>query len=205
MLDFQKLLFEGVVGEFAVMKMINQEPEMMRDLLLQGSVTHDNTWNWTCVEAYIQDLYDLRLIINNTEAYFPVEVKTARNGGAYDTFFVETLQIGSNTYPEFLLAEPTYICYVDTLNGEHYWYDGKKFVSKVKENIADEFIIPVGTAKGLKFPKEGKDWGFIVSYKPDFTFKQVVEENRENIRAKLNCKEKQGSQVKEVVGLPTLS
>lgn len=204
MLDFQKLLFEGAVGEFAVMKMINQEPEMMRDLLLQGSCVHKNTWDWECVEAYNEDLYDLRLIIKDTEAFFPVEVKTAKNGGRYDTFFVETLQIGSNTYPEFLSAVPTFICYVDSINGDHYWYDGEKFVSKVKENIADEFVIGIGTAKGLKFPKESKDWGYIVSYTPDFTFGDVALDYKENIRAKLNNKEKQGSQVKEVVGLPTL-
>ena len=66
-------------------------------------------------------------------------------------------------------------------------------------------VIGVGTAKGLKFPKESKDWGYIVSYTPDFTFSDVAVDYKENIRAKLNNKEKQGSQVKEVVGLPTLS
>ena len=201
MLDFNKLLFEGTLTEMSVIKMVNQEPDLMRDLLLSSR----NTWDWTCKEAEPTDPFDLRLQIGNTEAYYSVEVKSARNGGKYPTFFAETLQVGSNTYPEYLGAVPTFICYVDTINGDHYWYCGETFVEQVKANIDNAFPIAIGTAEGLKFPKEDKSWGYLCSYQPDFTLADVALEYKPQIKKRLENKDKQGSTLKAVDGLKTLS
>ncbi len=204
MLDFKKLLFEGTLTEMSVMKVINDNKETTRDFLLEGSVTHKNEWSWTCVEADRTDLFDLRLNIEDTEAHYSVEVKSAKNGGKFPTFFAETLSIGSNTYPEYLKAEPTFICYVDSISHEHFWYDGKKFVEQVKANIDNEFLNGIGTARGVKFGKQDKSWGFLGTYTPDFTWNDLVVEFGKEIRARLNDNEKQGSTVKAVSGLKTL-
>ncbi len=198
--NWNKNLFEGVVCEMAVKKVFDEDGDLMRELLM----TERDTWSWTCVDAGVDDPFDLKLVIENTEAFFSLEVKSARNGGAYENFFAETLLVASNTRPEFLAAVPHFIFYVDLLNGKHYVYDGPKFVDAVKANADTSFLNRFGTAEGILFPIESKDFGHICSYTPDFKFTDVVLDYRQNIQDKMSLTDKKGSQHKVVAGMKTL-
>lgn len=81
------------------------------------------------------------------------------------TIFAETLQVKSNTVPEYLLYPHLIdeMVYVDQINKRAFIYDMKKFASYVKD-ISNKFgviTIDAGTAKGITFKEDTKDAGYI--------------------------------------------
>ena len=92
---------------------------------------------------------------------FTVEVKSARNGGRYRTFFAELVQLGSLSYSEYLIHPPTYMVYVDTETDVHFYYDGQTFVNAVKSHWADRQYNWRGTAAGVRFDITSTEYGFL--------------------------------------------
>jgi len=199
--NWKKNLFEGVVCEMAVKRIFDEDGDLMRELLMGER----DKWSWTCEDAKIDEAWDLNLVVDNTQAFFSVEVKSARNGGAYSNFFAETRLVASNTRPEFLASVPTFIFYVDLLNGSQHVYDGPTFVKAVKAHEEKAFVNRFGTAEGILFPIDSKEFGHMCSYTPDFKFTDVVLHYRQNIQDKMNLENKKGSQHKVVAGMKTLS
>lgn len=158
--EFQRLLRDGIFGECAVMDTMNN---LMTPLDLLST---ELSWH---IDDEVSDKapYDL-LVQYESDLLSSVEVKQANNDGRYTdwetgkmTFFAECIQTGTNTYPEYLVCPPDIMAYYNKAANFCYFYNGKMFAQAVKDRFHTKFPIERGTAEGIKFDCESKDFGFI--------------------------------------------
>lgn len=109
---------------------------------------------WSCRKTIPQDKnepFDF-MITNKEKGYVrTIEIKSY-GGPQYKTIFAETLQVKSNTTPEYLLYPDKidYMIYVDQQNKKAFMYKMEEFANYVLKNKHKEFTINRGTAKGIK-------------------------------------------------------
>ena len=112
---------------------------------------------WSCRKTKPQDKnepYDYMILHKEKEYVRTIEIKSY-GGPQYKTIFAETLQVKSNTTPEYLLYPDKidYMIYVDQQNKKAFMYKMEEFANYVLKNKHNEFTINRGTAKGIKVPE----------------------------------------------------
>lgn len=200
--EFKRLLAMGCIAELSVVHSINEIEFDMKDVGVYAdliSATDDVPLDYhsdLVLEA--SDLSDGFSPTTN-EAWYAIEVKSAKNGGRYIdhptgevTLFAEIIQTGTYGYPEYLVEPSEYVVYVDTESNIHYWYDGHKFAEQVKSRYHTRFLIPLGTAEGIKFVSTDINFGFLFKHDASefHKLRDIVEHNSEHIKARLNRKKK---------------
>ena len=135
---------------------------------------------------------------------FTIEVKSAANGGRYRTFFAELVQLGSMSYSEYLVYPPTYMVYVDTISGIHYWYDGHTFADAVKSHWDDRIYNKRGTAAGVRFDFASVEYGFLWAIPQSRPHRDIYETRMPEIEMMMQVQKEMPS-LKKCDGLPDLT
>jgi hypothetical protein len=135
---------------------------------------------------------------------FTIEVKSAKNGGRYRTFFAELVQIGSLSYSEYLLHPPTYMVYVDIETDIHFWYDGQIFVDAVKAHWADRVYNWRGTAAGVRFDITSDEFGFMWAVNQSRSSMDIFSTRQDEIQMMMQV-DKPTPSHKKCDGLPDLT
>jgi len=136
--EFNKLLDEGTRAENMFVEWLQSK-------------------SWTCRKTIPQDKnepFDY-MICHKEKGYVrTIEIKSY-GAPHYNTIFAETLQVKSNTIPEYLLypKQIDYMIYVDQKNKKAFMYRMEDFANYVLKNKHKEFTINRGTAKGIKIPE----------------------------------------------------
>ncbi len=144
--EFNKLLEEGTRAE-----------NMFVDWLQKK--------NWTCRKTIPQEEpYDYMILHKDRGHIRTLEIKSY-GGPEYKTIFAETLQVKSNTTPEYLLHwdKIDYMVYVDQKNKKAFMYKMNDFANYVLKNKHREFTINRGTAKGIKVPECCEEAGWFTT------------------------------------------
>jgi len=120
---------------------------------------------WSCRKTKPQDKnepFDYMITHKEKEYVRTIEIKSYGRPD-YKTIFAETLQVKSNTIPEYLLYPDKidYIVYVDQQNKKAFMYKIEDFTNYVLKNKHREFIIGIGTAKGIIVPECCEEAGYI--------------------------------------------
>lgn len=135
---------------------------------------------------------------------FTIEVKSARNGGRYRTFFAELVQMSSLSYSEYLVYPPTYMVYVDTESGVHFWYHGQTFVDAVKSNWDSRQYNYRGTAAGVRFDITSKEYGFMWAFNQSRPDTDIYHTRQDEIQMMMKV-QKPTPTLKKCTGLPDLT
>lgn len=152
------------------MGVLGMTKEKFNQLLAEGTRAEDMfvEWlekKWSCRKTIPQDKnepFDY-MITHKEKGYVrTIEVKSY-GGPEYKTIFAETLQVKSNTTPEYLLYPDKidYIVYVDQQNKKAFMYKIEDFTNYVLKNKHKEFMIALGTAKGIRVPECCEEAGYI--------------------------------------------
>jgi hypothetical protein len=120
---------------------------------------------WSCRKPTPQDPkepYDYECI---HDIWFHRKTVEIKNYGSpkLRTIFAETLQVKSNTVPEYLLYPHLIdeMVYVDQVGRRAFIYDMKKFAAYVEATKYREIEIDAGTARGIIFSEDMKAAGYI--------------------------------------------
>lgn len=151
--SFLSLLKTGLISELAVIDMLNNHSDSFFSLFAMhdGMDAHLPMSKATPYDIVVELGNDIRTI----------EVKSAKCGDRYPTFFAEIIQTGTMGYAEYLVHVPNYIVYVDIPTGLHYWYNGDMFVAGIKSMYVHRIKAPNAQAEGVKFLKESEVHGYI--------------------------------------------
>lgn len=136
--EFQELLEEGTRAE---------------DMFVQWLEKN----NWSCRKTLPQDKmepFDYAIMHKQRGHMRTIEIKSY-GAPHYKTIFAETLQVKSNTVPEYLLHTDKidYMVYVDQKNRKAFMYYMEPFAGYVRTNEHKSFTINRGTARGIKVPE----------------------------------------------------
>jgi hypothetical protein len=145
--------------------------EEFQELLEEGTAAEDmfvgwlESKNWNCRKTLPQDKtepFDYFIMHKERGHMRTIEIKSY-GAPHYRTIFAETLQVKSNTVPEYLLYTDhiDYMIYVDQQNRKAFMYKMDEFASYVRANQHKEFTINRGTAKGIKIPECCEAAGYI--------------------------------------------
>lgn len=208
MIPFRKLLHQGTIAELAVMQEINEDRAMQA---LYKSKPYE--YMLATVDLEMNDPHDIRIycahlenmgLEKRDENICTVEVKSAINGGRYDTFFAEIIQIATQGYSAYLVHPPTWIVYVDIPTRTHYWYDGELFVIAVKARYKHRYQPNKLKAEGITFPIKSELFGYLGCYKQKDEWDEICDKYDEIIKERINTK-KRPPIYKECLFLPTLA
>jgi len=160
--EFTDLKRLGIIAELAVCECVHLNPTLRKTL----HTTFDVDMVIATTRVDLDAPYDIEMHTFNTgveasAGMYPVEVKSAKNGGRYKTFFAEIYQTASRGYTEYLVHPPAFMVYVDIVSNMHYWYDGPTFVDAVKGNWQNRIPNKRGTAFGVKFDTRSTEYGFM--------------------------------------------
>ena len=198
---FDKTLYVGTVCEVMAENAINENKDNLCAKLVKGT-----TILLDAVEAGLSDPYDTRLYLGKEQkerAWYSMETKAAENGGKFPNFFAETISMKSNCYPEYLVHPPTFMCWVDSLSNDLYFYDAEVLIAYLKEKFQYSFPNKYKTAKGLLFGCEDVSKGFICKVSSTLSFSETAEKHKGEIRRRMN-KGKVAPFHKMAPGLPNL-
>lgn len=120
--------------------------------------------NWSTRKTIPQDKtepFDYAIMHKERGHMRTIEIKSY-GCPQYKTIFAETLQVKSNTIPEYLLypEKIDYMIYVDQQNKKAFMYKMEDFANYVLKNKHKEFTISKGTAKGIKVPECCEEAGY---------------------------------------------
>lgn len=208
MIPFRKLLHQGTIAELAVMKEINENRAMealykdkpFEYMLASVDVEDDDPHD---IHIYCAHLDNLGLDMRDKQIC-TVEVKSAINGGRYDTFFAEIIQIGTQGYSAYLVHPPNWIVYVDIPTRTHYWYDGDLFAIAVKARYKHKYKPQKVKAEGITFPINSQEFGYLGCYQQKDKWDDICDEYDELIKERINT-HKTPPVYKECLFLPSLA
>lgn len=204
--EFTDLKRIGIVSEIAVCECVHLNQQMRMQLH-----THFDVDQVICTTHVQKDApYDIELWTFNkgikSGQLHPVEVKSAKNGGRYPTFFAEIYQTASRGYAEYMVHPPAFMVYVDTVSNLHYWYDGKTFVDAVKGNWHRRIPNKQGSAMGVRFDTRSAEYGFLWMHVAPLQPSETYRINHDAIEHRiLTTQDKDTYTYKTCVGLPDLS
>jgi hypothetical protein len=194
MVPFKKLLHQGTIAELAVMDEINKGRAFAQ---VYQDVPYDYMNATIDVGRY--DPHDIHIFCAHLtsdgfsyreQKICTVEVKSAMNGGRYDTFFAEIRQTTSNGYSAYLVHPPTWIVYVDIPTRTHYWYDGAFFVNAVKSSYKHRYQPKNLKAEGVRFAIKSEAWGYIGCYRQRDEWDEICERYDNTIKTRINTKKR---------------
>lgn len=200
--EFKKMKTRGIVSEMAVQETAIwnldlyckiKEHQDVDTVLMTRDISSDSPFDilgYGVTGHYFQS--------------FTIEVKSARNGGRYRTFFAELVQMGSLSFSEYLIHPPTYMVYVDTETDIHFWYDGQTFVNAVKSHWSDRVYNWRGTAAGIRFDITSTEFGFLWAVNQSRTSSDIYVTRQDEIRMMMQVV-KPTPALKKCEGLPDLT
>ena len=200
--EFKRLKCRGIVSEMAV-----QETAIW-NLDLYSHLTGHQDCEKVLMTRDIKpsDPFDILgyAVTDNYLQGFTVEVKSAKNGGRYRSFFAELVQLGSMSYSEYLVHPPTYMVYVDTESQIHFWYDGQTFADAVKSQWANRIYNKRGTAAGIRFNIADPAYGYLWSFNQSRTDREIYDSRQDEIQHMMQV-QKSMPTLKVCDGLPDLT
>ena len=208
MIPFRKLLHQGTIAELAVMEEINKGRAM-------ESIYKHPPFDYmlATIDVGKYDPHDIHIFCAHLEnlglhkrdqQICTVEVKSAMNGGKYDTFYAEIIQIKTQGYSAYLVHPPTWIVYVDIPTRKHYWYDGNIFAVAVKASYKHKFQPKNINGEGITFPMTSEEFGYLGSYRQSDEWDEICDRYDDIIKERIN-KQQNLIVYKECLFLPTLT
>lgn len=200
--EFKRLKCRGIVSEMAVQETAIWNLDLYSHL--RGHQDCEKVLMTRDIKP--SDPFDILgyAVTSNHLQAFTVEVKSAKNGGRYDSFFAELVQLGSMSYSEYLVYPPTYMVYVDTESQVHFWYDGKTFAAAVKSQWANRIYNTRGTAAGIRFKIADPAYGYLWSFNQSRTDREIYDSRQDEIQQMMQV-EKDMPSLKVCADLPDLT
>lgn len=192
MMPFKRLLHRGVVTELAVMDEINlynvfKKIYKFPPYRFMEATSDVGLYTPHDLHIFCASMMEGKILRDNQQIC-TVEVKSADNGGKYDTFFAEIIQLNTMGYAEYLVHPPTWIVYVDIPTRTHYWYDGGFFVGAVKSMYKQRYQPRGLQAEGIKFPIKSEEFGYIDCVRQTQEWDEICDKYDEIIKQRLKKK-----------------
>jgi hypothetical protein len=208
MIPFKRLLHQGTIAELAVMEEINKG-RAMQSLYKQPPFDY----MLATIDVGKYDPHDIHIFCawledmglhKRGQQICTVEVKSAMNGGKYDTFFAEIIQTTTQGYSAYLVHPPTWLVYVDIPTRKHYWYDGELFALAVKASYKHKYQPKNLKAEGITFKTTSEHFGYLGCYKQADEWDDICDRYDNIIKERINTR-KRTVIYKDCLFLPTLT